>query len=51
MPHISDLSQGVIWQGNNGERWVVSKGAQDEKSISVELVPVPLIEELIIKEE
>lgn len=50
MPHINDLSQNVIWEGNNGEKWIVKEGFQSEKSIEVKLVPLKVVEELI-KEE
>lgn len=50
MPHILDLTQGVIWQGNEGAKWVVQGGVTGEDRINVELVKMP-VEELIIKEE
>lgn len=49
MPHISDLTQGVIWQGNNGDKWIVQGSITGEDRINVELVKLQ-VEEIINKE-
>ncbi len=51
MPHINDLSQNVIWEGNNGEKWIVQEGMTSTKSISVILIPLKVEEQLIKEEE
>jgi hypothetical protein len=50
IPHISDLTQGVIYQGNEGSKWIVQGSITGEDRINVELTKLP-VEELIIKEE
>ncbi len=49
MPTIQDLTPGVIYQGNNGDRWVVGEGIQSETEINVILKKLE-VEEEIIKE-
>lgn len=50
MPTIKDLTPGVIFEGNEGERWVVQDGVASADRINVELVKLE-VEQLIIKEE
>jgi hypothetical protein len=47
MPHINDLTQNVVWEGNNGEKWIVENGITSAKSIDVKLVPLKIEQELI----
>lgn len=44
MPHIIDLSQNVIWEGNNGERWQVTDSTSDTKQIVAILTRLPVVE-------
>ena len=49
MPHINDLSQNVIWEGNNGEKWIVTDSLSSKENINVKLSPLK-VEEILIKE-
>lgn len=51
MPHISDLVQGVIWQGAEGSKWIVQGSITGEDRINVELVKMEVEEELIINDK
>jgi len=46
MPHINDLSVNNIFEGNNGEKWQVMEGINDQKEIWVKLVKLH-VEEII----
>lgn len=48
MPHINDLTTGVVWEGNNGDKWVVAEGIHSEKEIMPKLVKMEV--ETIINE-
>ena len=47
MPHLTDLSQNTIWQGNNGEKWIVASSITESDKIMVELKKLKVEEELI----
>lgn len=44
MPTIKDLTPGVIFEGNEGERWVVQDGVASADRINVELVKLEVKE-------
>lgn len=50
MPSIADLTHGTVYQGNNGERWVVSSSFGDEKEINITLTRLE-VEEILVKPE
>ena len=50
MPTIKDLTPGVIYEGNEGERWIVGDGIQSEKEMTVTLKKLEVEEQLIMKE-
>ena len=49
MPHINDLGQNLIFEGNNGEKWVVKRSVTDPDKINVELERLK-VEEIISEE-
>jgi len=52
MPHINDLSQNVIWEGNNGEKWIVDESMTSTNEINAKLKQLKVEEILVpIKEE
>jgi hypothetical protein len=56
MPHLTDLTIGTEFRGNDGESYKVTSNLNDESKLIIELervVPIPTEEELlnIIEEE
>lgn len=47
MPHINDLTAGVLWEGNNGDKWMVDSGVHDPEEINVKLKKLQMTEQLI----
>jgi len=50
MPHINDLSVNNLWEGNNGEKWIVGEGIQSENEIRVKLSRLKVEEKLELKD-
>jgi len=48
MPTIKDLTPGVIYEGNEGDRWVVGDGIQSEKEMTVVLKKMEVTETVIV---
>jgi hypothetical protein len=47
MPHISDLSQNKVIEGNDGEKWIVEGAVTSPDEILVTLKRLKVVEELI----
>lgn len=47
MPTIKDLTPGVIFEGNEGDRWVVGEGIQSEDEMTIVFKKLKVVEELI----
>ena len=47
MPHINDLSQNIVWDGNNGEKWMVEGSVNSPTEILVTLKRLKVEEQLI----
>lgn len=50
MPHINDGSQNNVWEGNNGEKWIVKNLMTSPEEIIITLVKLKVVEELIPEE-
>ncbi len=46
MPTIKDLTPGVIYEGNEGDRWIVGDGINSENEITVVLKKLKIEEKL-----
>lgn len=52
MPHINDASQNNVWEGNNGEKWIVDNLITSPDKIDITLKRLKVEEKLeLIKEE
>jgi len=51
MPHINDLTINNIFEGNNGEKWIVSRGDNDKEEIMVILKKMKVEEKLVLEPE
>ncbi len=51
MPTISDLLPGTIYDGKEGDRWIVGDGIQSEEEITVILKKLKVVEEQIIEDD
>ena len=49
MPHINDLSINNIFEGNNGEKWQVVEGMDEENKIHRVLVKLK-VEQVIVNQ-
>lgn len=47
LPTIKDLTTGVIYEGNEGSRWVVEESLTSSNEINVKLVLLKVEEQLI----
>jgi hypothetical protein len=50
MPSITDLVPGTIYEGKEGDRWIVGEGIQSENSIQVVLTKLKVEQEIIENE-
>ena len=46
MPHINDLSQNVVWEGNNGEKWIIAESLSSTDELDVKLKRLKVDEKL-----
>lgn len=47
MPHINDLSQNKVIEGNDGEKWIVDGAVTSPEEILLTLKRLKIIEEVI----
>lgn len=47
MPTIKDLTTGAIYEGNEGDRWVITESLTSKEEITVVLKKLKILEELI----
>jgi hypothetical protein len=47
MPHLNDLSQNKVIEGNDGERWIVDSSITTPDTIDIRLKLLKVAEELI----
>lgn len=47
MPTIKDLTQGVVFEGNEGDKWIIEGAVTSPDEILVTLKRLKVVEELI----